>query len=243
MIKDIEKIMEELAKGSDRIIVNPADLDELKKQGVPFDVIPSPTIDQLFEQRKQNAFSKVKELPPLPQELPPAVQALYQEIRECIFFGLNGAAITMSSILIEFVLKHTTFIKESGGYQKADPKKWDEFEEMELSPAINRAKKAGLLDSKMAGRLHSFRGTIRNPYNHYNIKKITQNVVMEKVNRLDLKTREVQEINISAKDSPMIQAQAKPIMDEYCVLAVFHFADEVVRYLLPQIKNCHITTP
>lgn len=149
----------------------------------------------------------------------------------------------MSSILIEFVLKHTTFIKESGGYQKADPKKWDEFEEMELSPAINRAKKASLLDSKMAGRLHSFRGTIRNPYNHYNIKKITQNVVMEKINRLDLKTRGVQEINISAKDSPMIQAQAKPIMDEYCVLAVFHFADEVVRYLLPQIKNCHITTP
>lgn len=45
MIKDIEKIMEELAKGSDRIIVNPADLEELKKQGVPFDVIPSPTID------------------------------------------------------------------------------------------------------------------------------------------------------------------------------------------------------
>ena len=133
MIKDIEKIMEELVEGSDRIIVNPADLEELKKQGVPFDVIPSPTIDQLFEQRKQNAFSKVKELPPLPQELPPAVQALYQEIRECIFFGLNGAAITMSSILIEFVLKHTTFIKESGGYEKADAKKWDEFEEMELT--------------------------------------------------------------------------------------------------------------
>jgi len=235
--------MEEFAKGSDRIIVNPADLEELKKQGVPFDVIPSPTIDQLFEQRKQNIFSKVKELPPLPQELPPAVQALYQEIRECIFFGCNGAAITMSSILIEFVLKHTTFIKESGGYQKADPKKWDEFEEMELSPAINRAKRAGLLDSKMANRLHSFRVKIRNPYNHYNIKKITQNVVMEKVNRLDLKTREVQEINIAAKESPMIQAQAKPIMDEYCALPVFHFADEVVRYLLPQIKNCHLATP
>jgi hypothetical protein len=65
---------------------------------------------------------------------------------------------------------------------------------------------------------------------------------MEKVKRLDLKTGEVQEIDIAAKDSPMIQAQAKPIMDEYHALAVFHFADEVVKYLLPQIKNCHTTT-
>lgn len=243
MIKDIEKIMGELPKGSDRIIVNPTDLAELKKQGVPFDVIPSQTINQLFEERKQNAFSKEKELPLLPQELPPAVQALYQEIRECIFFRLNGAAITMSSILIEFVLKHATFIKESGGYQNADPMKWDEFEEMELSSAINRGEKAGLLDSDMADRLHSFRVIIRNPYNHYNIKKITQDVVAEKVQHVDLKTGEVEEIDIAAKDSPVIQAQTKPIMDEDRVLGVFHFADEVVKYLLPRINSCRITRP
>lgn len=113
--------MEELAKGSDRIIVNPETLEELKRIGVPFDVVPAPTIEELFEKRKQNAIVKFKQLPALPQGLPPPIQALYQEIRECIFFGLNGAAITMSSILIEFVLKHTTFIKEAGGYQNADP--------------------------------------------------------------------------------------------------------------------------
>lgn len=237
MTKDIKKIMDELAKDSDRIMVNPNDLEQLEKQGVPLEVIPAPTIDKLFEKRKENAFLKAKELPPLPEGLPPSIQALYQEIRECIFFGLNGAAITMSSILIEFVLKHATFIKEAGSYKKADSKKWDEFEEMELSPAINRAKKIGLLDSGMTKRLHSFRATIRNPYNHYNIKKITQNVVAEKVKRLDIKTGEVKEIDIAAKDSPMIQAQAKPIVDEYYVLAVFCFADEVVKYLLPQIKN------
>ena len=44
MSKDIEKIMEELAKGSDRIIVNPETLEDLKRQGIPFDVVPSPTI-------------------------------------------------------------------------------------------------------------------------------------------------------------------------------------------------------
>ena len=237
MIKDIEKIMKELAKGSDKIIVNPETLEELKRLGVPFGVIPAPTIEELFEKRKQNAIDKVKQLPALPQGLPPAIQALYQEIRECIFFGLNGAAITMSSILIEFVLKHTTFIKEAGGYQNTDPQKWDQFENMGLSPAINRAERAGLLDAKMAKKLHSFRETIRNPYSHYNIKKITQNVVAKKMKQVDTDTGEIKELDIEAKDNPMIQTQAKPFMDEHHVMAVFHFADEVVKYLLPKIKG------
>lgn len=237
MNDDIEKIMEELAKGANRIIVNPDTLETLKKQGVPFDVIPSQTIGELFDQRKEKAYSVAGFLPNLPKELPPTIQALYQEIRECIFFGLNGAAITMSSILIEYVVKHATFIAEAGGYEKADPKSWDEFENIELAPAINRAKKAGLLDSKMAKRLHSFRKAIRNVYNHYNITKITKNVIARKVQRLDVNTGKVEEIDIEAKDSPMIQAQAKPIMDEHNVLPVFHFADEVVKYLLPKIKK------
>ena len=241
MTNDIEKIMEELAKSSDRIIVNPETLQELKSQGIPFDIIPSRTIDELFEQRREKAIVKAPHLPILPQGLPPSIQALYQEIRECIFFGLNGAAITMASILIEYVIKHTIYIKESGGYKNADSQKWDEFENMALSPAINRAKKAGLLDEKMAKRLHSFRETIRNPYNHYNIKKITKNVVAQKVQRLNVNTGKVWEIDIEAESSPMVQTQAKPFMDEHHVLPVFHFADEVVKYLLPKIEENHVT--
>lgn len=241
MKNDIEKIIEEIAKGSDRIIINPETLEELKRHGVPFNIVPSPTIDELFEQRKEKAYIKAPHLPELPKGLPPTIQALYQEIRECIFFGLNGAAITMASILIEYTIKHVTFIKESGGYKDSDPNKWNEFEDMELSKAISRAKRAGLLDSKMAKRLHSFRVTIRNPYSHYNIKKITRNVVAEDIKELDVITGEVREIDIEAENSPMIQAQAKPLMDEHHVMAVFHFADEVVKYLLPKIEKDHVT--
>jgi hypothetical protein len=234
MRNDIEKIMKDLAKSSDRIIVNPETLKELKNQGIPFDVVPSPTIDELFEKRRIKAKENACRLPTLPEGLPPSIQALYQEIRECIFFGLNGAAITMSSILIEYAIKYATHIKESGGHSGADPDKWGEFEKMELSPAINRAKRAGLLDSKMAKRLHSFRTTIRNPYNHFNIKKITINVVAQKVKQLNVNTGIVEEVDIEAENSPMIQTQAKPFMDEHHVLPVFHFADEVVKYLLPK---------
>lgn len=241
MIEDIQKIMNELAEDSGSIIVNPETLEELKRFGVPFDTVPAPTVDQLFEQRKQNAFLKLERLPALPERLPPAIQALYQEIRECIFFGLNGAAITVSSILIEFVLKHTTFVKEAGGYQNIDPQKWDQFENLELGPAINRAKKAGLLDAKMAKRLHSFRETIRNPYSHYNIKKITSHVVARKVKQVNVRTGEIKEVNLEAKDNPMIQAQVKPFVDEHNVMAVFQFADDIVKCLLPQIQSQHIT--
>ena len=237
MIKDIQKIMNELAGNSDTIIVNPQTLEELRRSGVPLGIVPAPTVDQLFDQRKKNAFTKIGQLPALPQGLPPAVQALYQEIRECIFFGLNGAAITMSAILIEFVLKHTVFIKEAGGYQKAKTQDWDEFENMELGPAINRAKRAGVLDTKMARRLDSFRKTVRNPYSHYNIKKITCRVVAEQVKQVDTKTGAVTEVDMAAKDHPMIQAQVKPWVDENNVLAVFAFADEVVKYLLSQIQS------
>ena len=242
MHKDIEKIMEELSKGSNRIIVNPRDLEKLKRQGIPFDIIPSPTISELFDQRKEKAHTIAQYLPNLPQRLPPVIQALYQEIRECIFFGLNGPAITMSAILIEYVIKHTTYIFEAGGYENSDPKKWDEFEDLDLAKAINRAKSAGILNSKTAKRLHSFRKTIRNPYSHYNIKEITKNVVAKNVKRVDTNTGDIKEMDIDAKDNPMIQAQSKPFMDEYHVLPVFHFADEIVKYLLPKISMDHVTS-
>lgn len=237
MLEDIEKIMRELAGGSDTIIVTPKTLEELRASGVPLDIIPAPTIERLFDERKKIALLKVGQLPTLPKRLPPAVQALYQEIRECIFFGLNGAAITMSAILIEFVLKHTAFIKEAGGYEKANLQDWDQFENMELGPAISRAKRAGVIDAKMAKRLHSFRETIRNPYSHFNIKKITYGVVAERVKRLDTITGAVIEVDMAAKDHPMIQARVKPWVDEHYVLMVFAFADEVVKYLLSQIET------
>jgi len=45
------------------LIVIPYTLENLKAQGVPFDVIPSQTIEDLFEQRKQNAIKKAPQLP------------------------------------------------------------------------------------------------------------------------------------------------------------------------------------
>ena len=138
----LKKKLEKLANGTDVIIANPDDIEKLKEQGLPIRIVPSKTITELFEERLKSATEVAKHLPTLPHKLPPAIKSLYQEIRECIFFGLNGAAITLAGNLIEFTLKHTTYVKEVGGYQRYDSSKWDEFEKIAFGEAINRAKKS-----------------------------------------------------------------------------------------------------
>ena len=236
-MKDIKKIMDKLAEGSDKIIAAPETIEQLRLQGLPIKDIPSPTISELFDLRKKQAHQIARYLPALPEGLSPTIQAIYQEIRECIFFGCNGAAITLSAILIEFMLKRVTYEKESGGPKNYDPNIWAEFEDMDLSSAINRAKRAKILNSKMAKRLHSFRKEIRNPYSHYNIQKITENVIAQKVKVLNTKTGEYEEKDLEAKDNPFIQSVAKPVVDKHNVLRVFHFADEVVKYLLTKTDS------
>ena len=234
-MNDLKKILDRLAEGSDKIIANPETIEKLRSQGLPIKDVPSPTISELFDQRKEHALQIAVHLPSLPEEVSPTIQTLYQEIRECIFFGCNGAAITLSGILIEFMLKRVTYAKESGGYQKYDPKTWDEFEDMDLSSATNRAKRAGILDSRMAKRINAFRKQIRNPYSHYNIQKISEHVIAEKVKVLNTETGEHEERDLAARDNPFIQTVVKPIVDKYHVLNVFHFADEVVKYLSVKI--------
>jgi hypothetical protein len=236
-IKKIEKLMAELSEGSNLLIANPKNIEELEIQGVPFKRTPPQSIEQLFESRRKYANEKASNFPPLPPKPEPAMEALYMEIMECILFGLNGAAITLSAILIEYALKHTTFIKESGGYQKTDQSRWDKFEEMNLNDAIKCAKGAGLIDDEWAEKLHSFRDTIRNPYAHLNIKKITKGVIARKVKRLNLTTEKIEVVDIPAKDNPTIQALAKPKMDEDYVFPVFYFANEVVTHLLLKIEE------
>ena len=99
---NIKEKLDRLAEGSDKIIANPQTIEKLRSQGLPIKDIPSPTISELFDQRKELAIEVAAHLPPLLEGLSATIQTLYQEIRECIFFGCNGAAITISGIMIEF---------------------------------------------------------------------------------------------------------------------------------------------
>lgn len=222
-------------------IANPKDLERLSALGFKLQEQPKlsveESIDTLFEARKAHALEWAMKLPSPPPFSVPSIQSLYNEIQECIIFGLHGAAITLSGILVEFALKYATYIHEVGGHANYNPSKWDEFEKTTFGPAINRAVKAGLVNREQKKKLIEFKDTYRNPYNHYNIRKITMNIVAGNVSILNLSTGMVETRDIAAKDDPVIQAQVKPWADQEKSIEVFAFADNVVKALLAQIDS------
>lgn len=238
---EIEDLMNKLVNDSTQIIVNPDTFDRMVKQNLPISYAePMPAekyIENLFNTRKAEALEIIKRLPPRSNFLLPSVNALYDEIVECILFGLNGAAITLCSILVEFVLKQATYYYENKCKFTYNSKLWDEFEKITLDPAIDRARKANIINHDFATRLKAFKSDIRNPYNHYNTKKITEGVVAQNVKVVNIKTQEVKTQDLDAKDNPMIHAQAKRHVDKVSVVFVFAFSDNVVKHLLGQIEK------
>jgi len=237
-MKNINDFLTELVEGSTHIISKPETVEELRKQGIKFDepkkLTPEQAVENIFTQRKTIALANITKFSLPPDIAIPTIGFLYDEIRECILFGLYGAAISLSAVLVEFSLKQAIVRKKFGNtYEESE---WDRVERMELNFTIKEARKIGVIDSEMEKKLISFKNSIRNPYLHYNIKKITKNVAARKVKRFDIKTREVKEVDLDAKDNPIVWGLAKRFVDREMIFQVFGFADYVVKYLFPKQK-------
>jgi len=232
-MKNINDLLTELVKGSTHIISKPETIEELQRQGVKFDepkkLTPEQAVDSIFAQRRAIALANISKFVSPPNIAIPTIGFLYDEIRECILFGLYGAAISLSAVLVEFSLKHAIVRKKFGDTYKES--EWDRIESMELNPTIKEAKQQGVIDEETEKKLISFKDSIRNPYLHYNIKKITKNVAARKVKRFDIKTREVKEVDLDAKNNPIVWGFAKRFVDREMVFQVFGFADYMVKYL------------
>lgn len=238
-MKDIKTLLNALVKDSGEIVSNPSVIERLKKQGVSVNESAQSSLDEsldlLFRERKKRAIEIAERLPSPPAISLAAIESLYNEIRECIIFGLNGAAITLSAILVEFMLKFASYNVEMGGSAVYDAEKWHEFEKLDFSKTISRARRNQLLTKKQRNLLHEFRERYRNPYNRFNIKDITALAIAEDITRVNLETLEVEQIDVAAKDAPMIQSHAKSLVDAQEVLSVFEFADNVVKLLFAKL--------
>lgn len=232
-MKNINDFLSNLAEGATHIISNPKTIENLQQRGVKFDT-PTPKtqkqiIDALFQQRKSIALAVISKFPVTPNIAIPTIGFLYDEIRECILFGLNGAAISLCAILVEFSLKHAIVKKNLGDtYNKTE---WDRIESKELGPTIEEARELNIIDQEMKEALISFKDTVRNPYLHYNIKKITKNVVANKIKKIDVNEQKVEEIDLLAEDNPITWSFAKRFVDRETVINVFNFADRTIKYL------------
>jgi len=232
-MSDLDDFLANISTGATHIITSPKTIDELQKKGVKFDAKKPRTADQiiegLFQERKENAIANVAKFPSAPDIAIPTIGFLYDEIRECILFGLNGAAISLSAVLVEFALKHAIIQKLRGDtYDRAE---WDRLENTELGPTIDEAYKLKLVDKKTKEALVDFKNKIRNPYLHYNIKRITKDVVARKVTKVDTRTRKTEEVDLPAEDNPIVWGFAKRFADRERVLDVFIFADRIAKYL------------
>lgn len=195
-------------------------------------------VEKLFsDEQKDKALQKVRHLPELPDIPLPSVIGIYREIIRGITLGTNGAAITLSSILVEYMLKFAAYKIEMGGFQKYDTSIWDEFEKIAFHSAIERAAKNGLLSDERKQSLIDFKNTTRNPYLHYNIKKITEDVVLKNVTILNIETGETEVLDLYANSDPTIQPDAKRFVDETKVLEIFSYANDFVKEMWAKISH------
>jgi hypothetical protein len=238
-MKDIKILLSELVKDSGEIISKPAVIGSLENQGPLINEPWHPLLDERLEllsrKRKENVIEIVGKLPAPPAISPEAIKSLYNDIGECIIFGLNGAAITLSAILVEFMLKFAAYRVEMGEVDGYDAGKWHEFEKLNFSKAISRARRNQLLTKKHRNLLHEFRERYQNPYNRHNIKNITALAGAEGRTRVNLETLEVEQIGMEGKDDHVIQAHAKSLVDAQEVMSVFEFVDNVVKLLFAKL--------
>jgi len=235
-MNNMDDFLSNLVKGSTHIISSPATVVDLQKRGVKFDEKVPKTqdqfLDELFNQRRKTANVSMSKFPSAPQIAIPTIGFLYDEIKECILFGLFGAAISLSAVLVEFGIKHAIVRKTRGNIY--DKEEWDRLENMELWPTIIEAKKLNIINDKQEKALKSFKDTIRNPYLHYNIKKITKKVAARNVKRVDINSRKVEELDIAANDNPVLWGFAKKFVDKEMVYDVFVFVDKIIKELFEE---------
>jgi len=226
-------------RGHEAIVASPATIQKAKEKGLLITEAPrlsdEDAISKLFDERKQYALSVASTLRlcPVPDT---SVLYLYDQIRLCLLFNLNGAAITFAGILVEYALKYATYVMENPDATSFDTSAWAQFEERTLGPAITRARKAGLIDEPREKLLHSFREDLRNKYSHFNIQKITKDVILGQVKEQNAETGEEKMVELSAS-TPTLQIIAKDWLDEKSVPEVFKFADGVVRHLFSQLPS------
>jgi hypothetical protein len=229
----IDRLVWRALRGHEVIVASLATIQQAREKGLPVTEAPrlsvEDAISKLFDQRKQHALSLASTLPPCPVADTPVLY-LYDQIRLCLLFNLNGAAITFCGILVEYALKYAIYVKENPGTTSFDTSAWAHFEEITLGPAIARAKKAGLIDEPREKALYSFKNDLRNKYSHFNIQKITKDAVFGQVIARNIGTGEEKMVELPAS-TPTWQIIAKDRLDEEKVMKVFKFADGVVRYL------------
>ncbi|MBU2462626.1 MAG: hypothetical protein KKG02_11470 [Candidatus Edwardsbacteria bacterium] len=247
---DLEKfkqLLEEMVRNAGPntvIMADPQIIEKLENEDNSLLVkIPRKPVKELlvetFDRRKIAALEIVDKIPRVLDESRPSIQQLYDEIKECILFGVNGAAITLCGVLVEYVLKYVTYhwdIQERSVLFNSQ--RWDcTVEGTQLGGAIAQAKSLGIITEDEMVVLNKFKDEVRNPYSHYNIRKLVKDISFSGP-RVDAIKETVETVETVVGEDPAFFSIAKKWRDDKFIITIFYQTYNYTKILLFRL-NAH----
>lgn len=221
----LKKKLDELAKDASFIIVNPETLEKLKGKGLPIEsrfITYKEYLNKLFDEKRKIADDIIGNFPAISEKLANAsVKSLYEEVRECYALGLFGATITLSVILLELSFKYKIFSER----EKSDPSaRWEEIEKLDFTASVKNLKNLGKITEPEKKELDKFNTEIRNPYIHYNLRKLVNGVFVEKMPMIDTATGEIKTLeNVDVSKHQYLWFSGKKFRDKREVDGILQF--------------------
>ena len=238
-MNNLKKKLDELVKQSDLFVSTPETIERLKAKGLPIKSVFTTYeeyLDKLFVERRKLASDLVKNLPHLDHKIAnSAIQALYEELKECFVLGIPGAAITLAVILLELALKYRLYDERI----KRDPSsKWEYIEQIDFTKAISSLWKLKVISKKEKQQLDKFNLKFRNPYIHYNIKKLVHDMVLGELSSVNVETGKIKVLkNVKPADYPSLWFSAKRVKDKKVIVLVVTFCIDWANKLLSKSKK------
>ena len=234
MNDDLQKKLDELSKNADVLIASPETIEHLQKNvtGVKSTVVPyAEYLDKLFTEKRKLADVLVEQMPHLdPRVGNGSIEALYNEVRECFVFGVYGAAITLSVIMLEFACRERLFQEME---KRGESPNWNKLEKKLLSYSLEKLHEYGVFTDEEHAVMESFATEIRNSYLHYKIKKLIKDMVLEELKGINVHTGEIiLEHNVRPADKPFLWFSAKKVLDRDTMLHKVTFCIHWVNTLL-----------
>jgi excisionase family DNA binding protein len=230
----IKEKMDEMVSYSNYIVANPDTIEKMQQRNLPIKstfISYEDYLDKLFREKREQAGKLIKDLPLLDDKLGSATAlALYNEFRECFVMGVNGAAITLAIVLLDYASKHRLFEEK----KKITPDAgWGSVENLQLGETIKQLKEVGAVSEDEEAQLLRFNTEIRNNYMHYKIRELIKDMVIFELPSININTGEVTiHKNVDIKTMPHLWFSAKKKLDAKTVNDISAFCINWVNRLL-----------
>lgn len=223
--KEIKKKLDEMLTYSSYIVANPSTIEQMQKKNLPIHsrfISYEEYLDNLFEEKRSKAREIIELLPLFDTKVGNAVaESLYNEFRECFVLGVNGAAITLAIVLLDYSTKHRLLMFKRETNPSTD---WKSVEGMQLGDTIKALGDAGLLTEEEKAQLMRFNSRVRNSYMHYKIRELVKDMMIFELPTLNVRTGEVVvHKDVDVKTMPHLWFSAKKKLDATTVVDISTF--------------------